>query len=42
MKLVRGGCYLGVNEGKGRGKKLSFSSVHRITQFYKVEGLGGM
>ena len=28
MKLVKGGGYLGVNEGKGRGKKSSFSIVH--------------
>ena len=27
-KLVKGGYYLGVKESKGRGKKLSFSSVH--------------
>ena len=32
MKLVRGGCYFSVNEGKGRGKTWSFSSIHRVTQ----------
>ena len=31
---MRGGCYLGVNEGYGRGKNSSFSSVHRVTQTY--------
>ena len=36
MKLVRGGAYLGVNEGTGRRKSHSFSSVHRVTQTYTL------
>ena len=33
-KLVRGGCYVGVKEGKGRGKsRLSFG-VHRVIRTY--------
>ena len=30
----RGGCYLGVNEGKGRGKSQFLSIAHRVTQTY--------
>ena len=34
-KLVRVGVLPWCNEGKRRGKKSSFSSVHRVTQTYK-------
>ena len=32
MKLVRKGCYFGVNEGKGEGKVISLLVYVRITQ----------
>ena len=34
----REGAYLGMNEGKGRGKRHPFSGVHRITRTYYETG----